>query len=89
MFPYLTVLIALAAIVAALAIYRRVVARNEDDFVHLADSTGHLIQNQQKLASSLKLIDRVGMTLTVATAVYGVGLLVWYLYTALTTRNVF
>jgi hypothetical protein len=66
-----------------------VVSRNEDDLVHLADGSGQLIENQKKMATALKAIDRVGIALTVVTAAYGLGLLVWYLYTTLTTRNVF
>jgi hypothetical protein len=77
------VLIALTGLVAVLAVYRKVVARNEDDLVHLSDPSGQLIQNQQKVAKTLSHVDRFGIGLTVATAVYGVALGAIYLYTGL------
>ncbi len=77
------VLIALTVVVAILAVYRKVVARNEDDLVHLSDPSGQLIQNQQKVARTLSQVDRFGVGLTVATAVYGVVLAAIYLYNGL------
>ena len=76
-------LIAMTVVVAIVAVYRKIVSRNEDDFVHLAEGTSQLIVNQQKTAQSLQTLDRIGITLTVATAAYGVGLLAMYLYTGL------
>jgi hypothetical protein len=78
------VLVVMIAAVAALAVYRKVVARNEDDLVHLADGSEVLIANQKKTEQSLSLIDRAGVTLTVATAVYGVALAGMILYSGLT-----
>jgi hypothetical protein len=80
MLNYVIVLVAMTVVVAILALYRKFVARNEDDLVHLADPTGQLIANQQKVARSLQLIDRMGIAATIITAVYGVGLLAAYLY---------
>lgn len=77
------VLIAMTVVVAILALYRKVVARNEDDTVHLAEGTGQLIAQQKKTEHALCLIDRAGVTLTVATAVYGIALVAQYLYTGL------
>jgi len=78
------VLIAMTVVVAMLALYRKVVARNEDDTVHLADGTVQLIAQQKKTGHDLCLIDRAGVTLTVATAVYGIALVAQYLYAGLT-----
>jgi hypothetical protein len=76
----LVLMIALTAIIAA---YRRYVARNEDDFLHLEDPTGTLINQQVKTARSLTKIDHLGIGLTIATSVYAAGLLVVFIYTEL------
>ena len=75
--------IAMTVVVAIVAVYRKMVARNEDDFVHLADGATQLIADQQKTAHTLVLVDRIGIALTIATVVYGVALLAMYLYTSL------
>lgn len=77
---FLFVMIAVTAVIAA---YRRYVARNEDDFLHLEDPTGTLIGKQAKTARSLTLIDHVGIGLTIATVLYAVGLLAIYIYAGL------
>jgi hypothetical protein len=51
--------------------------------VVLAEGTSQLVENQQKMARSLRLLDRIGITLTVATAVRGLGLAATYLYVGL------
>ncbi len=77
------VLIAMTVVVAIIAAYRKLVARHEDDFVHLAEGATQLIADQEKTAHTLCVVDRIGVTLTVATAVYGVSLLAQYLYQSL------
>ena len=72
------VLITMTVVVAVLAVYRKVVARNEDDYVHLADPTGQVINNQRKVARALNQVDRLGVGLTVLTALYGVALFATY-----------
>ena len=74
------VLIAMTVVVAILAVYRKIVARNEDDIVHLTDPTGQLVTNQLKTMRSLKFVDRLGVGLTVATGIYGLVLAATYLY---------
>jgi hypothetical protein len=76
------VLIAMTVAVAVIGAYRKFVARNEDDLVHLSDPSGQLITNQQKVARTLNKVDRLEITLLVATAVYGIALLAIHLYTA-------
>jgi len=80
----LMILIAMAAVVLVLAIYRKVVSRNEDDLVHLAEGSDPLIANQRKTEHSLSVIDRAGKILTAATILYGVALAASYLYIGLT-----
>jgi len=78
------VLIAMSLVVAILAVYRKVVARNEDDIVHLTDPTGQLVKNQLKTMRSLRSVDRAGVGFTIATGVYAIVLLAFYLYTGFT-----
>ena len=42
-----------------------------------------MVINQQKMASTLKQVDHYGMMLTVATALYGVGFLAYFMYVGL------
>ena len=78
------ILMAMTVVVAMLALYRKAVSHNEDDSVHLSEGSGQLIAEQRKTEHSLNLIDRAGITLTVATAVYGIALVAQYLYVGLT-----
>ena len=78
------ILVAMTVAVAILAVYRKVVARNEDDLVHLSEGSEQLIANQRKTEHSLTVIDRAGITLTVATAVYGLILVASFVYAGLT-----
>jgi len=77
------VLIAMTVIVAIIAVYRWIVGHHEDDFLHIEDPTGQLIANQRETARALTKVDHLGIALTIATAVYGVALLVMYLYAGL------
>ena len=79
----IALLAAMAIITAILALYRKLIARGEDDCVHIIDRSGELISHQTKVAKTLKLVDRVGIGLTIATALYGIGLLATYLYRGL------
>ena len=82
----MVVLIALTVVLAILAVYRWIVTHHEDDYLHLADPTGELVSNQRRTAKELKQVDRIGIMLTVDTALYGVGLLGTFLYSSLLHR---
>ena len=77
------VLIAMTVVVAILAVYRWIVSHQEDDFLHIEDPTGELAANQRQTTRTLSQVDRVGIGLTVATALYGVALVVMFLYAGL------
>lgn len=77
------VLIVLTVIVAIIAVYRWIVAHKEDDFLHIEDPSGQLIPNQRETARALSRVDHVGIALTVVTALYGIALLVMFLYAGL------
>jgi len=75
------VLVALTVIVAILAVYRKVISRDEDDSLHLNDAGGTAVANQIKTMRSLKMVDRLGVGLTIATGIYAIVLFALYLYT--------
>ena len=77
------VLIAMRVVVAILASYRWFVAQHEDDFLHLGDSTTELVTNQRRTEHTLSQVDRIGIGLTILTALYGVALLVIFIYKGL------
>jgi hypothetical protein len=77
------VLIAMTVVVAIVAVYRWIVTHHEDDFLHIADPTGQLLANQRDTVRTLGQVDRLGIALTIVTALYGVGLLVVFLYSGL------
>ena len=76
----IVILIAMTVVVAALAGYRKMIARNEDDNIHMTDPNGEIMAEQKNMAASLAKIDRIGIAVTIATAVYGVALLASSLY---------
>jgi hypothetical protein len=77
-------LIALTVILAILGVYRWIVAHREDDYIHIDDDpSGKLIENQREAVRTLRKVDRIGIVLTVITAIYGIVLIVMYLYAGL------
>jgi hypothetical protein len=79
----LMVLIAMTVVVASVAVYRRIILRDEDDTLHIADPSGQLIAGQREIVRTLKRIDRLGIGLTVATVLYGMALFAVFLFTGL------
>ena len=68
--------VALAAL--ALALYRKLITRHEDDYVHVADSEASIIPQQIAIAHKLDVIDRWGKILIIATVIGGVLLVAAY-----------
>lgn len=71
---------AMACVVVALAIYRKVVASQEDDMVHLRESEAGLVNQQTVVARRLEGIDAWGKRLTILVAILGVALACYFLY---------
>ena len=71
---------AMAAFVLSLAMYRKVVARSEDDLVHLGEADDRLVNQQKTVASRLEFIDRWERILTIVTIAFGLVVGVVYLY---------
>ena len=70
----------LAAGVAALAVYRAMVARHDDEFVHLGRNQERLASYQAEIGTKINMLDKWGKALTAVTIVYGVVLAGVYLY---------
>ncbi len=77
------VLIAMIVITALVAVYRWIVARKDDEFLHIQDPTGLLVANQKQTGRALSRVDHIGIGLTVLTGIYAVGLLVSFFYSGL------
>ena len=56
LFLVLWACVAFAAI--GLALYRKLLARNEDDYIHVGEGTDKMVQQQTALAQRLEVIDR-------------------------------
>jgi hypothetical protein len=65
----------LTMVVITLALFRKFAARNEDAFVHLADSEAPVISEQATVARKLDKIDYWGKTLTIVDIAFLVVLL--------------
>ena len=69
--------------VAAMAIWRKVVAQTEDDNLHVLDPNPHMAQ-QMTVAQKLEFIDKWGKLLTIITVAYLIlvsGLFIWKQFT--------
>lgn len=66
MMPFAIVIwLALTSAVIGLAVYRKLVARNEDDFLHVSDGDRARVAQQAALAGRLDAVDKWGKTLTI------------------------
>jgi hypothetical protein len=77
------VLIAMIVVTALVAVYRWIVARKDDEFLHIEDPTGVLIANQKQTGRALSRVDHIGIGLTVLTAVYALALVGSFFYNGL------
>ena len=77
--PFFLLLVVMVLCVTALALYRKMIASQEDDTVHLS-ATQNVLVRQQELAQRLEKIDRWGKLITIVTASYGVGVAAYLIY---------
>ena len=80
MTPFIVVWAAMAVAILALAAWRQVIDLHEDDSIHLHDGQTGLVKDQFALIGKIKSIDRVGKTLTIVAAAYGLALVGWVVY---------
>jgi hypothetical protein len=78
--PFAATWIALACAVPILAPYRRRIAGQEDDMLHVTDSQASHITEQAATAPRLAVVARWGKLLTIVGAVCGVVLVPAYFY---------
>jgi len=79
--PFVVLWSVMAAAVLALIVWRKMVASQEDDNIHVLDGGGEAISRHQvAVAQKLELIDKWGKTLTVITLVFGVILASFFVY---------
>jgi hypothetical protein len=64
----------LTLVVISLAIARKIAARNDDEYVHLAEGEVAAIPQQVAVAAKLEKIDHWGKTLTVVDVLFGLAL---------------
>lgn len=85
--PYILGWSVLGIVVVVLAIYRSMVARHEDDSLHVMAGEAPIIAHQQKLGRKIEHIEAWGKTLTAVLVVYGLILAAIYLYHAWQVSN--
>jgi hypothetical protein len=89
--PFTILWMILTAVVIGLIMYRKWVARDEDDTLHVLDGDIAMVPQQAALAQKLESIDRWGKSLTVIALIYGLVVGCGYLYQAWVahTNNLF
>lgn len=78
--PYVVIWACIACGAALLALYRRFITRNEDDYIHVAEGEAQAIPQQVAMAQKLDVIDRWEKILLIVAAVTGVALGCAYIY---------
>jgi hypothetical protein len=78
--PYVAVWSFFAAIVLALAAYRKMLAGREDDSIHVSDGASRLIPEQVANAQRIEVVEKWGKSLTAVVVVAGLILAGIYFY---------
>lgn len=76
--PFVVIWACLAAVVLAMAGYRKTISAREEETLHLADPSESV--HQIDIAHKLEVVDKWGKLLTVVAAVYGLILALAYTY---------
>ena len=77
-----TLWVALGVATLALALYRKLLAMREDNYVHVSEGEQRYVAQQVATFRKITAVDHWGITLTIITAVLGLGLAVTYLVQA-------
>jgi len=79
--PFVVLWCVLAVVVLALIVWRKMVASQEDDNIHVLDGVSEVVSRHQvQLAAKLDMIDKWGKTLTVITVIFGIVLAAAFIY---------
>lgn len=79
--------IVIAAALAIIYAYRKIIAGGSDELVHLSDASDMVIAKQEATARTIQQLDRVVMILAVVFIVYGLALGGWQIYTAFVSTS--
>jgi hypothetical protein len=74
--------LALGATLLGLMIFRKYMARNEDDFLHVSNATSSVLNSQTETAHRMDVIDRWITILLATTLIYGLIIGGCFLYQA-------
>ena len=77
----------LGIVVIALAIYRKMLARREDVYLHVLDSEVAAVGQQSTIASKIEAIEKWGKALTAVELLYGLALAAIYIYAVWTVSQ--
>jgi hypothetical protein len=77
---FLILWLAGACAVLGLAIYRKLVARREDDLLHIGEFDAPQVAQQAVVSSRLDVVDKWGVALTIAVVAFGILLAGIFLY---------
>lgn len=78
--PYTVIWACIAGAAILVALYRKLLTRNEDDYLHVAEGEAKAIPQQVAMAQKLDVIDRWEKILLIATVVTGLALGGAYIY---------
>jgi len=78
--PFVVIWACIAAAALGLALYRKMVTRNEDDYLHVAEGEAKMIPAQIATAQKIEAIDRWEKILMILAIAGGVLLGAAYLY---------
>jgi hypothetical protein len=63
--------VVIAAALAIIYVYRRIVSGNSDELVHLSDVSDAVLEKQEATARTIQQLDRIVLILTIVFVVYG------------------
>jgi len=78
--PYLAIWSFFAAIVAGLAIYRKMLSVREDDSIHVTEGSARLVTEQVLNTQRIEVIEKWGKSLTAVVFLAGMILAAIYFY---------
>ncbi len=80
MTPFLILWACVACGAIGIALYRKLLTRNEDDYIHVGEGAEKIVQQQTALAQRLEAVERWEKILIIVAAVGAVLLAAAYIY---------
>lgn len=78
--PYIAIWAVLAIVITVLYVYRRSIAKQEDETLHVLEAEAAALSQQAVVAKKLEVVDRWGKILTVVEVLYSLALAGLYVY---------